>query len=201
MNNLNITKNDCMLWLNNKLINPKTNRTIKENCKTYNEYKNRCLFFGLNLDNINKNIEIIIDKDEITKDDCLLWLKNKLVNPKTNRKIKESAITYNKFQKKAIEFGLIPNNFTNHLNNYKKKSISKSLRMEVWKTYIGMEKGMSKCLCCKSKDIYQMDFHCGHIIAEAKGGETNLSNLKPICKNCNLSMGTINMNEFMKQFN
>jgi 5-methylcytosine-specific restriction endonuclease McrA len=46
-----------------------------------------------------------------------------------------------------------------------------------------------------------MDFHCGHIVAEANGGETNLSNLKPICKNCNLSMGTINMNKFMEQFN
>lgn len=45
-----------------------------------------------------------------------------------------------------------------------------------------------------------MSFHCGHIIPECKGGETILSNLKPICQKCNLSMGTNNMEEFMKIF-
>ena len=32
-------------------------------------------------------------------------------------------------------------------------------------------------------------FDCGHNIPESKGGETNISNLKPICRNCNLGMG------------
>ena len=45
-----------------------------------------------------------------------------------------------------------------------------------------------------------MSFHCGHVIPECKGGKTNLSNLKPICQTCNLSMGTKNMDEFMKKF-
>jgi ribosomal protein S27E len=49
-------------------------------------------------------------------------------------------------------------------------------------------------MCCKSTDISQMSFHCGHIIAEAKGGKTIVSNLKPIC---NSSMGTTNMKDFM----
>ena len=45
-----------------------------------------------------------------------------------------------------------------------------------------------------------MSFNCGHIIAEANGGELIVSNLKPICQNCNSSMGTKNMDDFMKGF-
>lgn len=85
-------------------------------------------------------------------------------------------------------------------DKYKKKSISLVLKKKVWDKYIGLEIGKSKCLCCNITDIIQMSFHCGHIIAESKGGETNLSNLKPICQNCNLSMGSQNMNDFMKTF-
>lgn len=82
----------------------------------------------------------------------------------------------------------------------KKKTIPKKLKTEVWKTNIGEDVGSSLCLCCKKTKISQSDFHCGHVIAEANGGETNIMNLKPICAQCNLSMGTINMNEFAKLF-
>lgn len=34
-----------------------------------------------------------------------------------------------------------------------------------------------------------MTFNYGHIIAEAKGGETIVSNLKSICQNCNSTLG------------
>jgi 5-methylcytosine-specific restriction endonuclease McrA len=79
----------------------------------------------------------------------------------------------------------------------KKKPIPSTVKKLVWNTNIGEEIGKTKCLCCKSTDITQMSFNCGHIIAEANGGNTIVSNLKPICQNCNSSMGTKNMNEFM----
>ena len=53
-------------------------------------------------------------------------------------------------------------------------------------------------MCCNVTDITQMSFNCGHIIAESNGGETVVSNLKPICQNCNSSMGTKDMEEFKK---
>jgi len=80
----------------------------------------------------------------------------------------------------------------------KKKTISSTIKKLVWNTNIGEEFGKSKCMCCKSTDITQMSFNCGHVIAEANGGETIVSNLKPICQNCNSSMGTKNMNDFIK---
>ena len=80
----------------------------------------------------------------------------------------------------------------------KKKTISSTIKKLVWNTNIGEEIGKAKCLCCNSTDITQISFNCGHIIAESNGGETIVSNLKPICQNCNSSMGTKNMNEFME---
>ena len=44
-----------------------------------------------------------------------------------------------------------------------------------------------------------MNFECGHIIPESKGGETTQDNLLPICGLCNKSMATKNMNEFIKE--
>ena len=86
---------------------------------------------------------------------------------------------------------------TNESVKKRKKTISATIKKLVWNTNIGEDIGKSKCVCCKSTDITQMSFNCGHVIAEANGGETIVSNLKPICQNCNSSMGTRNMNEFM----
>ena len=82
---------------------------------------------------------------------------------------------------------------------YKKKNIPSTVKRLVWNTYIGEDIGKSKCVCCKTTYITQLSFHCGHIISEKNGGEINVANLKPICQNCNSSMGTTNMNDFMKK--
>lgn len=94
-------------------------------------------------------------------------------------------------------------------NEEKKQIIHKSKRKQhipatvkrlVWNRYIGEEIGKSKCLCCKTTDITQLSFHCGHVIAEANGGRIQVDNLRPICQNCNSSMGTMNMKDFIKKY-
>lgn len=80
----------------------------------------------------------------------------------------------------------------------KKKSIPATIKRLVWNSNIGEQIGKTKCMCCNVTDITQMSFNCGHIIAETNGGKTIVSNLKPICQNCNSSMGTKDMEEFMK---
>ena len=69
-----------------------------------------------------------------------------------------------------------------------KDKIPKALREQVWITYIG-KKFESKCYVswCKNT-ITVYEFHCGHNIPESKGGITDISNLRPICSRCNLSM-------------
>tara|TARA_Y100000389_G_scaffold25043_1_gene21761 strand:+ start:302 stop:1018 length:717 start_codon:yes stop_codon:yes gene_type:complete len=78
----------------------------------------------------------------------------------------------------------------------KKKTIPKALKIAVWNKYIGEEIGKTKCYCCELTDITQSKFHCGHILAEANGGDLHVDNLKPICESCNKSMGTSNMLDF-----
>jgi len=82
----------------------------------------------------------------------------------------------------------------------KKKPIPVALKRKVWAKWMGEDTGKAKCLCCKLTDITQLNFHCGHIIAEAAGGELKVDNLKPICQSCNSSMGTTNMDEFIAKY-
>lgn len=76
-------------------------------------------------------------------------------------------------------------------NTQKKKAqIPRALREQVWIQNIG-NKFETKCLVewCQNK-MNPFDFHVGHNIPESRGGQTNISNLKPICARCNLSMGS-----------
>ena len=79
---------------------------------------------------------------------------------------------------------------------YKKKYISSTLKRLIWNKWIGEEVGKAKCCCCNTTDIVQMSFHAGHIIAEINGGKTSITNLMPICQNCNSSMGRMNLYDF-----
>ena len=82
----------------------------------------------------------------------------------------------------------------------RKKSIPKSLKRIVWDTHFGPSIGAAPCPVCKQHIIRQIEFHCGHIVAEKMGGQTVASNLIPICAQCNLSMGQKNLYTFAKQF-
>ncbi len=115
---------------------------------------------------------------------------------KSSKKVAENQIENVEEKKSDSE----ESNKTDDEKKYKKKPIPATLKRLVWNKWIGEEIGKSKCLCCNVTDINQMSFNCGHIIAECKGGETIVSNLKPICQNCNSSMASMNMDEFMKQF-
>lgn len=71
----------------------------------------------------------------------------------------------------------------------RKENIPKAIREQVWLKYIG-KKYSSKChiVWCKNS-INCFNFDCGHNIPESKGGTLRLNNLRPICRNCNVSMG------------
>ena len=94
------------------------------------------------------------------------------------------------------------NLFTTFESNtiYKKTPIPKTVRNCLWINYF-KNKREDKCQCCLRETISISNFHAGHIISEFKGGTTTLDNLRPICQLCNLSMGTQNMDDFIKKFN
>jgi hypothetical protein len=82
----------------------------------------------------------------------------------------------------------------------RRKKIPKAVRTLVWNLHIGSHKGEDRCMCCKEKKIDIANFHCGHVLAEANGGDLTLKNLRPICSACNSAMGKRCMNEFTKEF-
>ncbi len=54
----------------------------------------------------------------------------------------------------------------------------------------------AKCFCCDEVDINKNSYIMGHILARRYGGLITENNIKPVCFNCNLSMGTYNMYEY-----
>lgn len=83
---------------------------------------------------------------------------------------------------------------------YIKEKIPKCVRNSVWRLYF-KNKITGLCQCCKIEKISYASFHSGHIKSERCHGTTSLDNLKPVCQMCNLSMGTMDMNEFIKKYN
>ena len=83
----------------------------------------------------------------------------------------------------------VANLFPKKQKPYRKKTIPKALREQVWITHMGhVFETKCKITWC-SNTINVFDFQCGHNIPESKGGKTNIQNLIPICGRCNISMG------------
>jgi 5-methylcytosine-specific restriction endonuclease McrA len=71
-----------------------------------------------------------------------------------------------------------------------KVTIPRALREQVWLLYSG-RRYEYKCTVRWCQNIMTVfDFHVGHDIPESRGGATDISNLRPICARCNLSMGS-----------
>jgi hypothetical protein len=129
----------------------------------------------------SKVIDVVKDKQNVTKKSSS--------NRKQSHKSDSESESDSKFNKvKDID------------KKYKKGSIPKAVKRSVWDKWVGKDIGTTKCLCCKHQEIRQIEFHCGHILAEKNGGDTNVNNLMPICAQCNLSMGTMNIKEFQKLY-
>jgi len=80
-----------------------------------------------------------------------------------------------------------------------KSSIKLSTKENCWSRWKGSDK-FSYCPCCRKKLWLQKreEVHYGHIQPESKGGETTWKNLLPVCKSCNLNMGTKHMKKYIQ---
>lgn len=74
-------------------------------------------------------------------------------------------------------------------SKYKKKKIPKALREQVWINKMGKRFSGTCYISWCENDMSCFNFDCGHNIPESKGGSTNVENLIPICRNCNIGMG------------
>ena len=118
----------------------------------------------------------------------------KVLEPKVLEKEKEKEkveTQKNPMNKKPIRKGNAKGNAKEKAKPiiYKKKKISQALREQVWLARFGRV-FEHKCYVtwCRNT-ITVFDFESGHNIPESKGGSTDLTNLFPICRKCNGSMG------------
>jgi hypothetical protein len=118
--------------------------------------------------------------------------KNKKINKKRKNK-KNYNKNYNKNNAKKTKTNIKSNlelqTKQNLQNISHKETIPKRIRELVWTTNNG-ETFIHKCFVtwCNN-NINVFNFQVGHDIPESKGGTIDIDNLKPICGNCNLSMG------------
>jgi len=131
-------------------------------------------------------------------------LKNKIIFlEEQNKDFKSRIISLEEQNKKLLDTVL---KFVDNGNNQvivkstvKKQQIPKALKNLVWDTHVGKHIGETLCKCCNKTPITQMNFQCGHIIAEVNGGSMTVENLLPICQPCNNSMYTKNLLDFSEQ--
>lgn len=75
-----------------------------------------------------------------------------------------------------------------------KYKIPQKIRMRCWEKNIG-DTISGKCYSCN--DVIKIDnYDCGHIVSRNDGGAIDIDNLKPICRPCNLSSGTMNLDDY-----
>jgi hypothetical protein len=179
----------------NVILETKTNNDNNDNNDNINNDNND------NNDNINNDN---INNDNINYEE---QLKNKNIeNEKLNIEIEKlNNLVIALHKNNDFLLNLVSSSF--NLNDIKKqdnnkttrKSIPQTLRFAVWNKYFE-KKTEDKCLCCKYMPLYITNFDCGHIISHKHGGTIHIDNLKPICRTCNLSMGAMNMNDFISKY-
>jgi 5-methylcytosine-specific restriction endonuclease McrA len=125
----------------------------------------------------------------------------KVVKPKTATKLSGGGGPINSLVlEKVDEDPVATTTAVTTKKKTKKDKITLAMREQIWKKYIGR---VIDCLCpiCQTRIIGMTDFSAGHVIAEATGGTTDVSNLVPICGNCNSRMSTENLYEYtMKNY-
>ena len=163
----------------------------------------------LEIKNKDELMRLILERNEtLSKWQLENYPESKKINPDMLKKCQDNQIYFGLYKHVSDDFrydwvrDIIKHNtgkdIKQNIVKSKKKTIPKSLKTTIWDKYIGEDKRSAYCICCQNVEIKIEDFHAGHIEAEIYGGKTDDSNLLPICSQCNASMGSINMNVFVK---
>lgn len=70
-----------------------------------------------------------------------------------------------------------------------------AVRRAVWAKVNAAESNVGTCYACDA-ELRFPDMECGHVVAHALGGSTDVSNLMPVCRTCNRDMGIQDLEEY-----
>jgi 5-methylcytosine-specific restriction endonuclease McrA len=73
--------------------------------------------------------------------------------------------------------------------------VTQAMRRALWVREFGGRTAVGSCAAC-SGEILIDNWDAGHVRAVAHGGATDMQNLTPICRPCNLGMGTMDLHAF-----
>jgi hypothetical protein len=114
----------------------------------------------------------------------------------------ENKVIFSLKNSNFIDYLIDNENETNVKHKYKKvkAKIPQKLRLKTWNNF--SKNDSSKCPISFCEEIISINnFDCGHMTSEFNGGMIELNNLIPLCKNCNVTMGTNNITQFDVNFN
>lgn len=184
------------------------NRTQVSHIKTPHEFVidlETSGFFSAHSDKTVNEKVTYIDNQHALFFNCVEYLENDCKNPSCYYKDESNLIKHYKnvmfFKNNNFVDFLVTDDEPQHFfTKNTRKSMTKSKRLEVWNKEFGNKKtGLCPVKGCKQllRLEEQNSFHCGHITSIKYGGSNDLSNLRPICANCNGKMGYQNWNDFI----
>jgi 5-methylcytosine-specific restriction endonuclease McrA len=80
----------------------------------------------------------------------------------------------------------------------KRTACPKSVKEALWRKHFGDQLN-GECYVCSNKIAFT-NFEVGHNKPVVNGGEWTLSNLRPLCRSCNRSMGTETVEDYKKKY-
>lgn len=189
---------------------------VKEYCDSYRKYKKHT-YSKIKWTDLLVQIEYLLGSEHKTKKKQLIQVIKYLIHKENDNKylkqldslnneiLVEDYVNYkNIFDKRANTN--IKNFFKdrievlNNLYKFINKDPSKNIRTNVYQKNIGSCEE-SVCKFCNTHKIYLTNFHTAHIISKKNGGTGELSNLYPSCATCNTSMGSLDMDIYIKNNN
>lgn len=106
---------------------------------------------------------------------------------------------YNNFREMYVEYLCGQKIYPKHEYRNIREAITPLLKAATWKKEFGSKRA-GKCPIDTCDTIIKKEsFICGHVISVENGGLNELSNLRPICGDCNTFMNGTNWNVYVKE--